>query len=95
MESEIIQQVGKGSLGSILVIMAMLITLVYKILKDQNNINEKREQRLSKIISSNQEIIIGLTEKISVVEEVREEVRKQGDKLDRIDGDIKEIKNKM
>ena len=91
----IIQEVGKGGLGALLVIMLCLVALVYWILKDQNKINEKREVRLNETIEKNQEIILPLSEKISVVEDVKEELAKQGNKLDRIDTDIKEIKSKL
>lgn len=95
MTESIIQEVGKGGLGALLVIMLCLVALVYWILKDQNNINEKREMRLNETIEKNQEIILSLSEKISVVEDVKEELAKQGNKLDRIDTDIKEIKSKL
>lgn len=91
----IIGEIGKGGLGGILIIMALLIALVYKILQKQNELNENRELRLSETITKNQDIILNLTDKIKVVEEVREEVRKQGNKLDNMDGDLKEIKNKL
>lgn len=95
MTEKIIQELGKGGVGSILIIMFSLVALVYWILKDQNRINEKREIRLTDTIEKNQSIIFSLSEKISVVEEVKEELAKQGNKLDRIDTDIKEIKNKL
>lgn len=95
MTESIIQEVGKGGLGALLVIMLCLVALVYWILKDQNKINEKREMRLNETIEKNQEIILSLSEKISVVEDVKEELAKQGNKLDRIDTDIKEIKSKL
>lgn len=95
MTDKIIQELGKGGVGSILIIMFSLVALVYWILKDQNRINEKREIRLTDTIEKNQSIIFSLSEKISVVEEVKEELAKQGNKLDRIDTDIKEIKNKL
>lgn len=95
MTEKVIQELGKGGFGSILIIMFSLVALVYWILKDQNRINEKREIRLTDTIEKNQSIIFSLSEKISVVEEVKEELAKQGNKLDRIDTDIKEIKNKL
>lgn len=91
----VISEIGKGGLGGILIIMALLVALVYKILQKQNELNENRELRLSETITKNQDIILNLTDKIKVVEEVREEVRKQGNKLDNMDGDLKEIKNKL
>ena len=91
----VIAEVGKGGLGGLLVIMVCLIALVYKILQKQNDLNESRELRLSETIQRNQDIILNLTDKIKVVEEVREEVRRQGNKLDMMDTDLKEIKNKL
>lgn len=95
MDTTIISEIGKGGLGGLLIVMGCLIGLVYKILQKQNELNENRELRLSETISKNQEIILHLTDKIKVVEEVREEVRRQGNKLDNMDGDIKEIKNRL